>query len=56
MLTDDTGKLACTLLQGSEEQFNCEYDCLDTVIAAGVCMHFHDESSPEFPELYIRAL
>ena len=49
-------------MQGTES-FCCE-DCLATVVAAGVRIHFHSWESPngttdqrgQFPELYIRAV
>lgn len=49
-------------LQGTES-FCCE-ECLVTVVAAGVRIHFHTWESPngttdqrgQFPELYIRAM
>ena len=53
---------ACLVLQGTES-FCCE-ECLNTVVAAGVRVHFHAWESPngttdqrgQFPELYIRAM
>ena len=58
---DKLCKLRCPV-QGTES-FCCE-DCLDTVVAAGVRIHFHNYESAngttdtrgQFPELYIRAL
>ena len=38
------------------KRFHCEYSALDSVVAAGIRMHFHACLSREIPELYICAL